>query len=799
MTEVRATPSPTNLSPANGTLTNDNTPFFDWTDVTGNDNYNIQITTDITFAVIERNTILSGNSPSSFTQPSALPDDVYYWRVRSYDSAAGGWSDPSTAWSITIDTVAPAAPTLVDPSNFEWINDNTPYFDWNPVAGCNIYDFKISVNPDLSAPIYGIGIIGGTGITPFMTFPDGLYYWGVAATDGVNWGPYSTSWGVHIDTVPPAATTLVSPANGFVSNTQVTLECSIASGANLYIFEIATDPAFGILDLVYSGGTSSRTHTTNEADGFYYWRVKTKDSAQNIAYSATRTFTIDTIGPSAPTLVGPTHNTYTTDTTPYLDWNVAATAVSYQVQVDTSISFSAPVVDTTTANSYYTTPTLTEDSYYWRVRSKDSADNWGSWSSSWSFTIDTTAPSAPTLKSPENSFETNDDTPYLDWREVLDAFEYQVQVDTSDSFPSPIIYVGGTVNSYYQISSSLSDDDYFWRVRCVDLAGNVGDWSAVRSFTIDTIGPFAPLLVSPDDSETLTDTTPLLLWNTVTDGVDYQLQIDISGTFVSFEYNITTVNTFYTIPVDLSDGSYYWRVRAMDSAANWGSWSTIWSFTIDLEGPDAPVLNTPSNGAIINDDTPYLEWIALGDAVEYEIELATSAAFGGTILYSTTTSNNYYTIFFSISDDVYYWRVRAKDAADNWGDWSTVWSFTVDTVSPNIVSPDDILYQVGNTGNNFSWFPKDDNPSSYVVYLNDVILFSGTWNTSSEEIFIDVDGYGIGTYNFTLYFEDASGKSNTDTVFVTVTEVIPEYGLTIPLTLLPVIFIGIILIRKRRK
>ncbi|MBY9001750.1 MAG: hypothetical protein KGD64_12605 [Candidatus Heimdallarchaeota archaeon] len=64
---------------------------------------------------------------------------------------------------------------------------------------------------------------------------------------------------------------------------------------------------------------------------------------------------------------------------------------------------------------------------------------------------------------------------------------------------------------------------------------------------------------------------------------------------------------------------------------------------------------------------------------------------------------------------------------------------------------------------------------------------------------MDVDGLGIGTYNFTLYFEDASGKSNTDTVFVTVAEVIPEYGLTVPLILLPIIYLGVLIIRKRRK
>ncbi len=800
--DVRATPAPSNLSPSSNSYTNDNTPFFDWTDVTGNDNYNIQITTDITFAVIDHNTILSGNSPSSYTQPSALPDNVYYWRVRSYDSAAGGWSLPSTAWKLTVDTVVPVAPNVITPEHYGYISDDTPYVEWERDLSALKYRVEFDNTWDYSSLLDSRNTYNW-----YYTYPsaltDGRYYVRVRSEDSAgNIGPW-TEVPFDIDTVPPPAPILTDPTEGQVI-TSFPHSFDWDSPGSTYYWYIEFSRVIDFSKLTYNVGTNwdaGYSCSPGTSDGLYYWRVRQKDYAENLGpWSSVGTFTLDSTGPSAPTLVSPTHDTYTTDITPYLDWSDPATAVGYQVQVDTSVSFSAPVVDTTPTNSYYTTPTLAENTYFWRVRSKDSVDNWGSWSTTWSFTIDTTAPSVPTLASPENNFETSDNTPYLDWLEVADTYEYQVQVDTSDSFPSPIINVGGTVDTYYQISSSLSDDVYFWRVRGVDLAGNVGEWSTVRSFIIDTVGPIAPLLVSPDDAETLTDRTPSLLWNSVTDGAEYQLQIDTAGTFVSFEYNITTSNTFYSIPVDLSDGTYYWRIRASDTAANWGSWSTTWSFTIDLEGPEAPVLNTPTNSAIIDDDTPYLEWVSIGDAVEYEIELASTAAFGGTLLFSTTTSNNNYTIFFTLSDDVYYWRVRAKDVADNWGDWSAVWSFTIDTVGPYISSPDDIEYEIGMTGNNFSWFPHDDNPSSYIVYLDGVILFSGIWNTSGEEIFLDVDGLGIGIYNFTLYFEDVTGKSNTDTVFVTVTEVvISEYGLTVALILLPVIFIGILVIRKQRK
>jgi len=414
LTNVRATLPPALTSPSNGAYLMDNTPTASWTPVVLSTEYHIQLA-----LIDDFSSILGESYPTVtfYTASPPLPDGRYYWRVRANAPSTGGWSGWSSVWSFRIDTVAPAAPTLVDPHNFEWLSDNTPYLDWSAASGANLYNLRLDNNPDMSS-IDLDTTTAATGYQIGSAIAEGDWYWDVRARDiAGNWGSRSTVWKFIIDTIPPAAATLLSPINGYMSNTQVTLECSTASGASIYVFQIATDSGFTAL--VHSGGTSQTEYTTNEADGFYYWRVRTDDNANNYAYSATRTFTIDTIGPSAPTLVSPTHGAYTTDSTPYLDWSVPATAVGYQVQVDTSASFTTTVVDTTPSNSYYTTTTLADNTYYWRIRAKDSLDNWGSWTSTWSFVIDTTAPSAPTLVSPGNNFETNDNTPYLDWLEVL--------------------------------------------------------------------------------------------------------------------------------------------------------------------------------------------------------------------------------------------------------------------------------------------------------------------------------------------------------------------------------------------
>jgi len=796
LVNVSATAAPTLLTPSNGSYTNDNTPTATWTSVTGATQYHIQISIYPDF-----HAILGEDYPATntFTASPALPDGHYYWRVRAYAAAYGGWSAWSTPYHFYIDTVAPGTPTLIDPHHFEWVNINTLTLDWSDVSGANEYNVRISRHSDMATPHTDINT-GSSTSSYYVSTPlaEGYQYWDVRAKDNAgNWGSRSSVFRFQVDTVPPDAATLLSPADGYTGNS-ITLQCSTASGAQIYLFQIADDETFTTI-FWGLGDTGTEQTPTLAWDGTYYWRVRTSDNANNYAFSTTWSFTLDREGPSTPALVSPSNNYYTTDTTPYLDWSEPADAVGYHLQVDTTASFSSPIIQVYPSVSHFTTTTLAEDTYYWRVRAKDAYDNWSGWSAYRTLTVDTTAPDAPVLSTPTDDFETNDNMPLLDWVEVAETAVFKLQVDTIDTFISTIVDQTNIADSYYQIVSSLSDGTYYWRVRATDSAGNTGLWSTIRSFKIDTVGPDVPALVSPEDTDVITDTTPLIVWSTIVDAVLYQLQIDMEGTFVSLEYNETTANTFYSIVSALSGGTYHWRVRARDSATNWGGWSEVWTFTLDLEGPDAPTVSTPSDESYIGDNTPFLSWTSIGDAVEYEFELATEATFGASLLYTTTTSNNYYTIFFTLDDDVYYLRVRAKDASENWGDWSSISIFTVDTTTPSITPQDDIEYMEGETGDTISWSPNDDNPSLYIIYLDGIELQSGAWNSSSEILIVNVEGLSVGTYNFTIYFEDSTGRSGVDTVIVTVTPLIPEYEKMGIVVFALVSIIGLVLITTKRR
>ena len=103
---------------------------------------------------------------------------------------------------------------------------------------------------------------------------------------------------------------------------------------------------------------------------------------------------------------------------------------------------------------------------------------------------------------------------------------------------------------------------------------------------------------------------------------------------------------------------------------------------------DAPNLVSPSNGATIDDNTPNLDWEGLGLLHDYNIQVDNNADFSSPEINHQQTVT-LYTIpdGSALYDGLHYWRVRGKSSlVTEWGPWSSVWHFTVDT-SPDLVSP----------------------------------------------------------------------------------------------------------------
>ncbi|MGB8982232.1 MAG: hypothetical protein WCC12_10170, partial [Anaerolineales bacterium] len=124
----------------------------------------------------------------------------------------------------------------------------------------------------------------------------------------------------------------------------------------------------------------------------------------------------------------------------------------------------------------------------------------------------------------------------------------------------------------------------------------------------------------------------------------------------------------------LTDGKYYWRVRAYNIANQPGDWSASRYFTVDTTLPPPPSSDSPVSGTSLR-GVPTFRWARVSGAVLYEFQIDNNPDFLSP-LYTINQRLTYRRLPGGIRG-TYYWKVRAKDAAGNWSDWSPVSTITI--------------------------------------------------------------------------------------------------------------------------
>jgi hypothetical protein len=132
----------------------------------------------------------------------------------------------------------------------------------------------------------------------------------------------------------------------------------------------------------------------------------------------------------------------------------------------------------------------------------------------------------------------------------------------------------------FEVTFPVPESHYGERqVTAEDTEGNETEQPAI--FTMESDPPNAPVLVSPaagSSAGLISRTGPTFEWSEVSDdsGVYYSLQIataaDITTGSVIFSVTGLT-GTSYTPDRNLSYGTYYWRVQAVDGAENESGWT----------------------------------------------------------------------------------------------------------------------------------------------------------------------------------------------------------------------------------
>jgi len=134
------------------------------------------------------------------------------------------------------------------------------------------------------------------------------------------------------------------------------------------------------------------------------------------------------------------------------------------------------------------------------------------------------------------------------------------------------------------IDTSLNIDilsyssEYYWRVRASNPNGT-GAWSETRSFTTIPDIPASPALLLPGDEAKDQPISPELKWKSVSEAVNYKLQVSTNADFTSLIIDLSEISdTVYPVTGLTNGTTYYWRVSAINAGGT-GDWSEEWEFT----------------------------------------------------------------------------------------------------------------------------------------------------------------------------------------------------------------------------
>ncbi|MFP4441686.1 MAG: SUMF1/EgtB/PvdO family nonheme iron enzyme [Spirochaetia bacterium] len=473
----------TSLSPEDGTEKNDVTPTFDWNDVTGAVNYELQISQNE--SAINGGEIIPLDESTYTPSQGMVMNSPLYWRIRAInaDGQPSAWST-TRSFTIVIGSIQDRFP----PDGASLL-DTTPEITWADIAGAVSYEFQYGTVEDDLPDSDKFELTEST-YTPDSALNDNTtYYWRVR---GINSEDSATAWSL-VYSFRIGFKNMTPQGGELVTDTTPMFDWDDVIGAESYELKFAASTVDLETAATETLEESSFTPDTylNNLDATYFWQIRAANSDGEFgAWSD-----IESFGVWWGELSGlsPEHDSATSDTTPTFEWDPVPGAVLYEIHVvenpnDFTSDFSGAV--TVTTNSYTPSAYLTNlQAYYWRVRAKDADGQYGPISS---------PPSDPWLQrftlhiywgeisgmSPENDSYVNDTTPTMEWDPVPGAASYEVISATTYDGLGSANPVSVSLPSYTYPNTLVHGDTLHWEVQAVDSDGQYGPDPATKSMTI---------------------------------------------------------------------------------------------------------------------------------------------------------------------------------------------------------------------------------------------------------------------------------------------------------------------------
>ncbi|MCM7104367.1 Ig-like domain-containing protein [Enterobacter hormaechei] len=586
-----------------------------------------------------------------YTDGRTLTDGTYQYQVRVIDNAGNVGATDSQ--DVVIDLTKPAAATITVDS----VSQDTGLSDSDFITSDNQISLKGTLGAALGSGDHAqISLDGGATWTDVSvsglswtyidgrTLTDGDYNYQLRVIDEAGNISATTSQVVTIDTVAPDASktiaidsisddTGLSSSDFITRDTSLTLHGSLgATLADGEYAQISIDGGVTWQNVIVTGNSWYYVDGRTLGNQTYDYYVRVVDAAGNVGASAHQQVTVDTVAPDAAITVtvdnitvdtGFDNNDFLTSSTSYTLNGTLGAELGAGEYVQVSMDGGSTWVYATVSGTqwrYTDARTLADGDYRYQVRVVDQAGNVGA-TTTQDVTVDTQAPQyGITIDSiSEDTGQSGSDFITMDTSLTINgslgsalASDERVQI----SLDGGNTWIDATVTNQrwsYTDTRDLTDGDYNYQVRIIDLAGNVGSTSS-QVVTVDTTPPdTVGTVVSYTDGEgerqgsfgasVATDDNSPVINGTLNRAPDSGeiVQLYRDGVLLG-QVTMNGAASWYFQDSGLNDGNHVYMLRVTDLAGNFTD-SDDFVLKVDTSIPTTTVTINPQT---TTDSTPIL-------------------------------------------------------------------------------------------------------------------------------------------------------------------------------------------------
>ncbi len=630
-------------------------------------------------------TLLASNddfesSPASGIDWSAPAADTYYVLIRHWNLDAGGCG---TSYAFTLSqTVVIPPPALIAPADADVVN-GTPTFSWSSVGEGYTYQIHVDSVSDFLEPEIDEQT-ASTGYSPTLSLGDSTYYWRVRALNvDSQAGSWSDTWSFTVAAAPtntptPTETPTLTPTNTYTPTPSPTPApvsgWRLLGYSGLGVYSIVYSPNYANDQTIFVAPRFSRT-----TDAGAHWDIlDTTNGLYSLAISPN--YATD------HTLFAGGNNGIYRSTDSGMTWNnMGLAGESFRVASGIAISPNYANDRTVFAG------TLSGHIY----RSTNGGSSW----------IDTGFAGG--------SFEIRSVVVSPDF--VNDHTVFAGLGRSSDWYHGGAYRSTDGGNTWAAVNNGLSHQEIGWLAispnYAVDHTLFTAPWAGGVYRSTDSGNSW-----SQHNSGLTTDRSSVVVFSPNyrndhmvifgTWGENYNggvfRSIDGGNTWTGINDGLTNrfIHTLAVSPNYAADQTILAGGEYANGGGLWAYYAGIippiptptFTFTPtatptftptatlspDVMRPAAPTLLAPKNWAGTADTTPTLTWGGVVGAKLYQVQWSTDPALAGAHQDQVTT------LTYTVPEQpygVYFWRVRAQDAALRWSDWSLTRTLTITFLS----------------------------------------------------------------------------------------------------------------------